>query len=73
MLERAFRGFAALPAASWRAVLGVGPNASLEEAEQAFRDLVHVGHSDHGGTMDIGQLKEARDEARKELGNHRTQ
>lgn len=68
MLERAFRGFAALPAASWRSVLRVGPAASLAEAEAAFRVLVHEGHSDHGGNADMDLLVQARDQARLELG-----
>ena len=67
MLERAFRGFAALPAVSWRSILGVGPQASLQEAEEAFRARVHEGHSDHGGDADMDILVQARDEARKEL------
>ncbi len=71
MLERAFRGFAALPAASWRSVLGVGLNATVQEAEAAFRARVHEGHSDHGGTADMDLLVQARDQARKELSEGR--
>ena len=67
MLERAFRGFAALPAASWRTVLGLGQDCSLADAEAAFRELVHAGHSDKGGNADMAVLVQARDEARKEL------
>lgn len=68
MMERAFRGFTALPSAGWRSILGVGPNASLQEAESAFRAKCHEGHPDKGGSMDMGELVSARDEARKELG-----
>lgn len=67
MMERAFRGFAALPAASWRTVLGVGMDATLAEAEKAFRIRAHEGRSDKGGSADMGELVRARDEARKEL------
>jgi len=70
MLERAFQGFAALPAATWRSILGVGPAATLAEAEQAFRNRVQQGHADHGGNADMDALKQARDEARKELGTN---
>jgi hypothetical protein len=67
MLERAFRGFSALPAAGWRSILNVGPEATLEQAESAFRARVHEGHSDHGGDQDMHVLIQARNEARKEL------
>lgn len=71
MLERAFRGFTALPPASWRTVLGVRPEASLADAEEAFRKLVFATHSDMGGNGDIDILKQARDQARKQLGLRR--
>jgi hypothetical protein len=70
MMERAFRGFVALPAAGWRAILGVGGDATLEEVERAFRAKCHEGHPDKGGSMDMGVLVGARDEARKELGGN---
>ena len=34
-----------------RAVLGVGPNASVEEAKRAYRQLIKVFHVDRMGTM----------------------
>ena len=67
MLERAFQGFAALPAAGWRTILRVGAGVTLAEAEAAFRARVQEGHSDHGGEADMHTLVQARDEARKEL------
>ncbi|HEV1994921.1 MAG TPA: hypothetical protein VGR03_11360 [Candidatus Acidoferrum sp.] len=69
ILQRVFRGFMALPEASWRTILGVGAEASLQDAEGAFRELAHRGHSDKGGNEDMGALVKARDEARKELGH----
>jgi hypothetical protein len=68
MMERAFRGFSALPAAGWRSILGVSSSVTLEEAEHAFRVKCHKGHPDKGGNMDMSVLVQARDEARRELG-----
>jgi hypothetical protein len=67
MMERAFKGFTALPPAGWRSILGVGFGCSLEEAENAFREKVHEGHPDKGGNMDMDVLVQARNEARREL------
>jgi hypothetical protein len=48
MLEAAFTGFIALPAptgpVSWRAVIGVEANATMEEAEQAYRKARSEAH-----------------------------
>jgi hypothetical protein len=55
VLDRAFMGFAALPAPGqttargWREVLGVGPTASYDEAKSAYRALASKNHPDRGG------------------------
>ena len=49
MLERAFTGFAALPAPignSWWEILGVSASASVEEIKDAFRTLAKQYHPD---------------------------
>jgi hypothetical protein len=52
MLERAFTGFAALPAPAgmnWWDVLGVQATATAEEIKDAFRSLAKQNHPDTGG------------------------
>lgn len=54
LLERAFTGFAALPPKGggerpWREVLGVGPEATIEQAKAAYRELARRHHPDAGG------------------------
>lgn len=55
MLDRAFAGFAALPAAgetsgeSWWDVLGVSSQANLDEIKTAYRRLAKLHHPDIGG------------------------
>ena len=72
MMERAFRGFAALPEASmdWRQVLGIGGGEfSADNVEKAFRRLAHRDHPDKGGDADqFRRLVEARDRALAKLG-----
>lgn len=68
MMERAFRGFAALPAGGWRLILGVDPGVSLDQVESRFRELAHQFHPDKGGDPEkFRAIVNARDEARKEL------
>lgn len=73
ILERAFRGFAALPekaSSPWRDVLGFGHEAKItvEDIEAKFRDLVQTHHPDHGGDEDRFRLiVEARSQGKKEL------
>jgi hypothetical protein len=59
MVNAAFRGFKALPAAGegsesnqrlWHEVLEVSPDASWDVIEAAYRELLHKVHPDKGGT-----------------------
>ncbi len=74
MMERAFRGFTALPEKSgewWRDVLGFAKDAkvSADDVEREFRRLAHVAHPDKGGNAETwNQLVLARENARKDLG-----
>jgi hypothetical protein len=68
MMERAFTGFAALPAStegeSWWSILDVAATASEEEIIAAHRRLVKVNHPDHGGSDEaIRKVNVARDQA----------
>ena len=71
--ERAFRGFAALPASTsrpWRDVLGMGPGAFLsQDVETVYRKLSKERHPDveDGSHEAMAELNRARDEARAEL------
>lgn len=65
ILERAFRGFAALPAAatvpSWWQILGVPPDASPGEIEDAYRRKALETHPDKGGSAEaFARVAEAR-------------
>jgi hypothetical protein len=55
MLNRAFTGFAALPAPAtdWWAVLGVSPQASADDVRAAYRELVKRHHPDAGGDREM--------------------
>jgi curved DNA-binding protein CbpA len=69
MMERAFTGFAQLPSADWRSILGVGLNVCLKEAEAAFGRLAIENHPDRGGdSASMAELSRAREDARRELG-----
>ena len=62
-MEQAFAGYAALPpgAEDWWLVLGIKPDATLQEVEQAFRRLAKDAHPDVGGSHDqMAKLTEAR-------------
>lgn len=61
ILERAFRGFAALPASvvterPWYVVLGVPPDASWDLIEGAWRARALSSHPDKGGSAEAFQL-----------------
>lgn len=69
-LEQAFAGYQALPAMAtdWWVILGVSPNATLEEVEEAFRAAALRSHPDRGGTHEeMARLSEARRAARAAL------
>lgn len=66
ILDRAFTGFAALPAPAVQdaphEVLGVEPNASRSEIEYAYRRLAQQSHPDVGGSHDaMTRINTARD------------
>lgn len=65
MMDRAFEGFAALPAPGktpWWRILGVAENASRSEITAAYRRLAAERHPDRGGSEDMmADLNVARD------------
>lgn len=67
MTERAFSGFAALPAPTekrtWHVVLGISATATPDEIRAAHRAKVADAHPDRGGTdADMAEINVARDE-----------
>lgn len=74
MMERAFRGFTALPEKAgeyWRDVLEIPTEAKVttEQVEKQFRFFALVKHPDKGGTIEEWQqLVNARENAMKDLG-----
>lgn len=76
LLERAYRGFNALPADAgmgkgwWRQVFGIaeGTSVTRHQIETLYRALVRKRHPDYGGTHDeMVLLNRARDAAMAEL------
>jgi hypothetical protein len=75
ILERAFAGFAALPAPtaarSWREVLGFALTTAMPSAEvirERYRSRASSAHPDKGGSdAEMAELNAARDAALKEL------
>lgn len=72
MMERAFRGFAAIEdkSNSWRDVLGFKPDErpTADEIDARFREQVKIHHPDSGGDARKFQLIiSAREQARKAL------
>lgn len=69
MMERAFEGFAALPAPGSRdcwSVLGLKPGAAADDIERQFRALAMKHHPDRGGDVqEFHAVKAARDNALK--------
>jgi hypothetical protein len=74
MLERMYRGFAALPSATedgWWMVLGVERDWSLADIEQVYRNAAKQLHPDRGGSHDaMARLNWAVGEARRQKGAH---
>lgn len=72
ILERAFAGFAALPAGvSWRDVMGFKPGETptLEQLKAMHRVLVLQNHPDRGGSAEaMVRINTAMDRAKVELG-----
>jgi len=74
LINRAFRGFAALPdpdARKWWEILGVPENASDEEIKKAFFDLARRYHPDNQETGDpalFRQASEAYEQAMEKVG-----
>jgi hypothetical protein len=72
ILDRAFTGFAALPApasTTWRTVLGVGPAATIDDVRTAYRDACKRHHPDAGGSAETFLVvQKAWDEAEREFG-----
>lgn len=69
-MKQALSGFKALPPAGtdWRAVLGLGDDATLEDAKTKHRELARGAHPDHGGNPhDMVRLNQALEAAREEL------
>ena len=64
ILDRAFTGFAALPAPEqWWQVLGVAENATGEEIDAAWRRLAARHHPDRGGdSAQMARINTARDQ-----------
>lgn len=72
MMNRIYRGFQALPDVSsatndsWWNVLGVDPNASIDEIEKAYKQKAKEAHPDMGGSNDAFiKLTNALEQARK--------
>ncbi len=62
MVEQAFTGFVALPAPKDpRVILGVGPGATTEEIDAAYRQKAKIAHPDNAGSAAAMQeLNDAR-------------
>lgn len=73
MLQRAFTGFAALPAPEgfkakrpWWEVLGVEPGATKDQIDIAYQEKLWTVHPDKGGSADLfNELVEAKREAKE--------
>lgn len=72
LMDRAFRGFAALPeraTSPWRETLGFGKDerVTIDKIDARYRDLVKKHHPDYGGNEEtFRQITEARSIARRE-------
>lgn len=72
MIEAAFKGFAALPAAKpWHEVLGVPATATNDEIEEAYRREARRRHPDCGGSNEaFHELTAAMGQVRGRLSGH---
>ena len=72
MLERAFRGFAALPEETpkpWREVLGISGTPNADQITAMFKSLAKTHHPDAGGDRrKFEMIVQARDEGLEEIG-----
>lgn len=72
MMERAFRGFSALPekaSSAWRDIIPVKSEVTMADVDSAFRELAKAHHPDAGGNDErFRQIIQAREDARKEFG-----
>lgn len=73
MMERAFRGFTALPeqaSSTWREILNITVvKPTADDIESAFRALVKEHHPDVGGDAEVfHQLVLARENAKRDIG-----
>jgi len=74
MIERAFKGFTALPeqgSQAWREILEIPPDAkpTEEQIDAAYRMAAHVYHPDKGGTAEeFNRLTIARENAKRDMG-----
>lgn len=68
-IEQAFAGYTALPHKtedSWYEVLGVTPNATMDDVKTAYRSKANVAHPDKGGTHeDFTKIQRAYENARQ--------
>jgi hypothetical protein len=68
-IEQAFAGYARLPEKtedSWHEVLGVKPNATIEDVKTAYRSKANIAHPDKGGTVeDFQKIQRAYENARQ--------
>lgn len=71
ILDRAFKGFAALPehaTSHWKETLGIEGDPTLELVEKRYRALVKIHHPDVGGLRDkFEEITRAREAAELEL------
>lgn len=67
MLDRAFTGFASLPAPGkreWWVVLGLNGTESTDQIKARFRELAKIHHPDNGGSADtFAEINNAYQEA----------
>ena len=73
MMERAFTGFAALPAPQtgqepWYFILNLPPTATAQDIKTAARKLLKIHHPDHGGDVNkAAAINDAKRQALKEV------